>query len=117
MYILLILVEGKTFAFGYSHKGRLGCVNEDKCLKKTVCHLPISILGLDGIQMTQVKAGNFYSLAISNKGKLYGWGENKNFVLGNMNDEDSYDKKAELFYYPVELKANKALIVFIFIKF
>lgn len=96
---------------GYSHKGRLGCVDKDDCDKKEIFNLPMEIKDLVGIQITQVIVGNYHSLAISNKGKLYGWGENKCFILGDLSDDEKKRKRSEIVYSPKELKINKNLLV------
>lgn len=97
---------------GYSFKGRLGNMPKDECDKKITSPLPRSIKELEGIQITQLIAGNFHSLAVSSKGKLFGWGENKNFVFGLVSEEDENRKvKSEIYYYPVDLPVNKSIIV------
>jgi alpha-tubulin suppressor-like RCC1 family protein len=112
LFIKNILVEGRTFSMGYSFKGRLGNFPKDECDKKIISPLPRSIKELEGIQITQVIAGNFHSLAVSSKGKLFGWGENKNFVFGLVSNEDEDRRgKAEVHYFPVDLPVNKSIIV------
>jgi alpha-tubulin suppressor-like RCC1 family protein len=69
----------------------------------------------------QVFAGHYHSLAIaSNGGKIWGWGENTDSVLGsfdedneeggNTNSQNKKKSKKIIFYKPMELKANKNLI-------
>ena len=101
---------------GYSHKGRLGSLSPDECEKKLIIFLPRPIKELEGIQITQLIVGNFHTLALSSKGKLYGWGENKNFVLGNLHINNNQDfirknQKSEILYYPKELPLNKNILV------
>lgn len=67
---------------------------------------------LTGIQITQLYAGNYYSIAVSDRGILYGWGENKNFVMGT----DTFDyinqkanKASQVYYWPQKLIINKDL--------
>ena len=103
---------------GYSYKGRLGSISQDECEKKNIITLPKNIKELEGIQITQLIVGNFHTLALSSKGKLFGWGENKNFVFGNLdvnpnpNQENSAKiHKSEILYYPTELPINKNILV------
>jgi hypothetical protein len=60
--------------------------------------------------MTQIYAGNFYSVAISDRGFMYGWGENKNFVM--VKDEHIREpKRSEVFYKAKLLNINKEITV------
>src|SRR5689334_534515 len=96
---------------GYTHKGRLGCFSKEECDKKLNYPLPKSIKELEGIQITQLQLGNCHTLAVSSKGKIYGWGENKNFVFGRINSDDDNRVKSEVIYSPLELSINKNIIV------
>ncbi len=58
--------------------------------------------------------GHYHSLAISTNGKLYGWGANKENILGTGGMDDNKNKKDYtklIYYFPVELRANKNLNV------
>jgi alpha-tubulin suppressor-like RCC1 family protein len=97
---------------GYSFKGRLGCVLIEECEKKICITLPREVRELRGIQIVQIAVGNYCSFAVSSKGKLYGWGENKNFILGKLNNQDDdTNKKSQILYSPFELPINRQLIV------
>jgi len=105
-------VEGRTFAMGYAYKGRLGSFSKEECDKKIYSLLPKQIRNLEGIQMIQLVVGNFHTLAISIKGKIYGWGENRNFVLGRLTEDDDHNRiKSEVIYDPIELPINKHILV------
>ena len=58
--------------------------------------------------MTQIYAGNYYSVAISDRGFMYGWGENKNFVMAK-SQMDELPKRAEIFYKAKLLNINKEI--------
>jgi alpha-tubulin suppressor-like RCC1 family protein len=98
---------------GYSYKGRLGCISKEECEKKIICSLPKEIKELEGIQITQLSVGNFHTLAISSKCKIYAWGENKNFVFGKLTEDDDRRAKSEILYSPIELPLNKKILVII----
>jgi alpha-tubulin suppressor-like RCC1 family protein len=66
---------------------------------------------LYGIQISALLVGNFHSIAITSKGKLFGWGENKNFVLGSDKANIEKNSKSEIFYAPTDLSLNKHIIV------
>ena len=94
---------------------------------------------MNGIQITQLYAGPFYSYAIQGiLGKLWGWGENIDYILGNndegedgkkkdggtggimgifkrnvdriINKDSSSSYKKTTYYKPIELRANKELV-------
>jgi phage anti-repressor protein len=60
--------------------------------------------------MTQIYAGNFYSVCISDRGYMYGWGENKNFVMVK-DQKNEPQKRSEIFYYAKILNINKEISV------
>lgn len=55
--------------------------------------------------MTQIYAGNYYSVAISDRGFMYGWGENRNFVLAR-SEMSELPKRSEIFYKAKLLNIN-----------
>jgi alpha-tubulin suppressor-like RCC1 family protein len=88
--------------------------------------------------LAQIYAGDAHSFAISLNGKLWGWGENVDYMLGGTNDDDVEDLgnrkttthnvttsaakkkvggKLGTLYKPTELKVNKNLVVCILLIF
>lgn len=74
---------------------------------------PREIILLKGNKISQVYAGHHHSLAISLSGKVWGWGENVNRVMGELKNEVEKKKSTKnlILYYPEELLINKNLIV------
>jgi alpha-tubulin suppressor-like RCC1 family protein len=74
---------------------------------------PREIILLKGNKISQVYAGHHHSLAISLTGKLWGWGENVNRVMGELKSEGDKKKgsKNAILYFPEELLINKNLVV------
>ena len=69
---------------------------------------------MTGNKIGQVYAGHHHSLAISLSGKVWGWGENVNRVLGDLRTEEEKRKntnKKAILYFPEELPLNKNLVV------
>ena len=125
----LFLVDGKAFAWGYSEKGRLGCIDKSDCEQKKRILTPRDIHALSGNTLAQMFAGHYHSLAIATNGKLWGWGENVDYVLGptdddyeEVNNKPSHNslttgnkvnkkrKQKVIYYKPIELKVNKNLV-------
>jgi len=66
-----------------------------------------------------VICGHFHSLAVTREGKVWGWGENVDFILGpddsieeNANEIKKINKKT-INYKPKELSLCKNLYVFV----
>ncbi len=95
---------------GYNFKGRLGCLDKDECAKKTYSLIPKEVKALDGTQITQISVSNFHTIVVTSKGKMFGWGENRNFVFGQIENDESR-RKSEVIYYPMELPINKYITV------
>lgn len=91
--IKLFIVDGKTFSWGFSENGRLGCIEENECEQKKKILTPREITKLTGNKISQVFAGHHHSLAISLTGKIWGWGQNVNRVLGFLVNEENENKK------------------------
>ena len=68
----MYLLEEKCFSFGYSEKGRSGNMVKEECYLT-----PLEIKS----QIIQLIVGNFHNLAVKSNGKIYGWGEKRNYLL------------------------------------
>ncbi len=93
----------------------MGCIDKSDCDQKKRIPTPREIHALRGNTISQVFAGLFHSFAISaNTSKLWGWGENVDCILGDVDPEDLVTKKKKskkvILYKPTELKVNKNLI-------
>ena len=70
-----------------------------------------------GNQLTQVVCGHFHTLAVTKEGKVWGWGENVDFILGP--EEEAVDRPTDnkrtnrktITYKPKELSLCKNLYV------
>lgn len=69
--------DGKTYAFGANNVGQLG---DGSYIDRLV---PVEVAVPSGISFTSVSAGNYFSLAIGDNGKSYGWGLNFYQQLGS----------------------------------
>ena len=110
----IYLVDGKTYAWGYSENGRLGCIEKVECDQKKKFLTPRLVYHLNNIKISQVYAGHHHSLAITLGGKILGWGENVHKVMGDIKNEEDKKKgiiKKTVMYFPEELPLNKSLVV------
>jgi len=98
---LALKTDGTVWAWGANNYGQLG--DNTTTPKKN----PVQVSGLEGngflTNIKAVAAGGNHSLALANDGKIFAWGENKFFQLG----DSSIDKSA----FPLILKDefNKAI--------
>ena len=119
---LALSVDKKAFAWGYSEKGRLGCMDKIDCDQKKRVTMPKEITTLNGKNLCQIYAGHYHSFAIAaDTRKLYGWGENVDSILGLVGKADDsrfnqgnnpFEKgfKNSSLYYPEELPVNRNLL-------
>ena len=72
---------------------------------------------MSGFQVAQLQVGFYHSIAIMTNGKVYGWGANKEFILGSggINEISMKDIENKHYYVPVELSANSSISVKIFL--
>ena len=76
---LAIGSDGKLYAWGDNSRGQLGNGTNVASNTPLVVNLPA------GVSPTAIAAGDYYSIAIGNDGKLYAWGFNQIGQLGNGN--------------------------------
>jgi alpha-tubulin suppressor-like RCC1 family protein len=77
IHSLAIGSNGKLYAWGDNYYGQLGNGSTAQSTTPVLVSLPA------GVTPTAVAAGNSYSLAVGNDGKLYAWGLNSTGQLGN----------------------------------
>ncbi|MGV8877270.1 MAG: immunoglobulin domain-containing protein [Rhodoglobus sp.] len=75
--------DGKVLAWGSNVYGQLG----NNSLVNSA--LPVQVTLPAGVKFTQVSAGEFYSLAIGDDGKIYAWGKNNGGQLWPNSTVDS----------------------------
>lgn len=70
---------GEIYAWGEDLGGQIGDGTQDN-------HpTPVKVVGLDGITITSISAGARHSLALSDKGEVYAWGDGDRYQLGSGN--------------------------------
>ncbi|KAL3687154.1 hypothetical protein R1sor_013463 [Riccia sorocarpa] len=70
--------EGELFAWGRNLWGQTGTGFEEDT------HLPVKILSLRGERVIQVSAGARHSVALTDKGEVFGWGDGEQGQLGDI---------------------------------
>jgi alpha-tubulin suppressor-like RCC1 family protein len=79
-YSLALTNDGQVYSWGHNSTGQLGNgTNGDSPVPVAVDMTGV----LNGKTVTQIAAGEYYSLALTSDGKLYSWGYNYNGQLGN----------------------------------
>ena len=80
--------EGKVYTWGYNEDGQLG----DGTTKNSnipICISDISDNILNDKKIVQISAGYYHSVATDEEGKVYTWGSNGSYQLGNGTTGDS----------------------------
>jgi alpha-tubulin suppressor-like RCC1 family protein len=74
-HFLALTSEGEIYAWGCNGLGQLG---------KSEPHIeiPAVITALQGMNVVKISAGPFHSLALTDQGEVYGWGDNRFGALG-----------------------------------
>lgn len=87
VYHTLVLTQGdKVYSFGGGAGGKLGL---DILLENDVL-IPNKIMSLDDSRVVEVAAGPYHSLALSEDGKVYAWGSNREGRLGVRSAKETY---------------------------
>ncbi|KAI4890058.1 hypothetical protein NFI96_017205, partial [Prochilodus magdalenae] len=69
--------KGQVFAWGQASDGQLGLANMEECIR-----VPRNIKSFSDIHIVQVTCGYRHSLALSMRGQIFSWGQNKYGQLG-----------------------------------
>lgn len=102
-YSLILTSDGRVFSFGKGSKGRLGHGNEMDRMP------PKRIDGLKGVNIVQVSAGYSHSLAVSDKGNVYSFGESVHGSLGYPADRNQNLPKIIEYFSDNEIKIVEAV--------
>jgi alpha-tubulin suppressor-like RCC1 family protein len=97
-HALAVSAFGRVFAWGANDSGQLGTGTTDDATSPQQVDLSGALAGK---RVVAVAAGEDFSLALTDEGKIYAWGENQLGQLGNGNNTDSL--------VPVAVDASGAL--------
>ncbi|XP_047333790.1 ultraviolet-B receptor UVR8-like [Impatiens glandulifera] len=75
--------DGKLWAWGNNEYGQLGTGDTQPKSQ------PIHVQGLDDLILIDIAAGGWHSTALTNEGKVYGWGRGEHGRLGFGDDKSS----------------------------
>eukprot|EP00756_Hemistasia_phaeocysticola_P057783 Hpha_TRINITY_DN34394_c0_g1::TRINITY_DN34394_c0_g1_i1::g.109603::m.109603 len=79
-----ITEQGELFSWGVGFQGRLGHGDKEPCA------VPTRVRGqLEGQQVVDVSCGSFHTVALTQEGKVYCWGDNANGQCGSGSLPDS----------------------------
>ncbi len=81
-FSLAVTESGQLYAFGENFWGQLGNTTNDETSKPNPTPMLVTLPGEVG-PVTQAAAGGAFSLAVTESGQLYAFGENINGELGN----------------------------------
>jgi alpha-tubulin suppressor-like RCC1 family protein len=76
-HVVALASDGEVYIWGNNFYGMLGINDPETNLVKNT---PVHVSTLSGI--TQIASGRYFSLALKNNGKVYGWGYNQTGELG-----------------------------------
>ena len=77
-----LLDGGDVKCWGRNHVGQLGDGT------KTNRARAVKVLGLERVQVAQIAVGYYFALALTTTGRVYAWGENGNYQLGDYTTND-----------------------------
>ncbi|TTI76906.1 putative E3 ubiquitin-protein ligase HERC4 [Bagarius yarrelli] len=69
--------KGQVFAWGQASDGQLGLTNIEDCMR-----VPRTVKSLSEVHVVQVSCGYRHSLALSQRGHVFSWGQNRFGQLG-----------------------------------
>lgn len=85
-HTMVVTQTNKVYSFGGGNGGKLGL---DILLDNDVL-IPNKIMSLDDSRIVEVAAGPYHSLALSEDGKVYAWGSNREGRLGVRSAKEVY---------------------------
>ncbi|XP_047668032.1 probable E3 ubiquitin-protein ligase HERC4 isoform X3 [Tachysurus fulvidraco] len=76
-HTLALSDKGQVFAWGQASDGQLGLSSMEECMR-----VPRTIKSLSEVHVVQVSCGYRHSLALSRRGHIFSWGQNRYGQLG-----------------------------------
>ncbi|KAI5611802.1 putative E3 ubiquitin-protein ligase HERC4, partial [Silurus asotus] len=76
-HTLVVNDKGQVFAWGQASDGQLGLANKEECMR-----VPRTVKSLSEVHVVQVCCGYRHSLALSRRGQIFSWGQNRYGQLG-----------------------------------
>lgn len=98
---LALTNEGTVLAWGKNDRGETGTNARTKKVRK-----PLLVNFPPGTFIEQVSAGLHHSLALTNEGHVFGWGENKHNHLGCMHQPPNRRNSIVHSYYKIPILLN-----------
>ncbi|KAL2610465.1 hypothetical protein R1flu_029038 [Riccia fluitans] len=96
---LALLESGELWAWGNNEYGQLGIGDTQPRAQ------PVQVKGLDGLDLVDIAAGGWHSMALTANGEVYGWGRGEHGRLGFGDD-----KSSKMVPAPVDVLAGESVI-------
>ncbi|CAL1678628.1 unnamed protein product [Lasius platythorax] len=84
-FVLALTEEGEVYSWQFSKERK----SDDGSRTLVSASKPTRVAGLSEKRIVDIACGSYHSLALTNDGKVYAWGENKHRQLGYVHDYGS----------------------------
>lgn len=85
-HLLALNNNGEVYGWGYNANGQTGCTSTPGASHAVTTPCKVSIFGA----VTQIAAGEHFSMALTTSGQVYAWGDNSSGQLGRTNTSSTY---------------------------
>jgi hypothetical protein len=99
---LALSSKGEVFAWGYNEDGQIG--NGKNGFYAHVS-IPIKVNGFDNEKVVMISCGYWHSLALTESGRVFGWGLNSDGQLGTGNTDIS--SKPSMICFSIDVRIKK----------
>src|SRR5207248_1728278 len=88
-HTLVVTSSGQLYAFGQNAAGELGTSTHNGSFDPNPTPTPVALPGENG-HVTELAAGDIFSLALTSSGQLYAFGANDHGQLGHTSDANAH---------------------------
>ncbi len=84
LHALALTSSGQVYAWGYNTRGQIGNGSYETQL------IPIKVNGFDNEKVVMISCGSWHSMALTESGRVFCWGDNKweQLAIENLNDSN-----------------------------
>jgi hypothetical protein len=88
MHSLVLTDSGEVYAWGCNIRGQIGLRSGGSSVRNEYQSIPIRVHDFNDEKVIQISCGHQHSMALTESGRVFSWGDNRKGQLGHNNTDD-----------------------------